>query len=231
MINKEENEIIVELLKQFDIIPSNLNLYLQALTHASYSNEHKNSPSYDRLEFLGDSILDMVVADLLFSEYPNANSGSLSKMRSALVQGEMLTYFSEKSFHLADYVRYSVGEKDNIRFHKHIDEDVFEALIGAIYLDQGYECCRNVLKKIYEPLIHTADNFAKHIDSKGTLQEIMGTNIAYIVVSQKNINSPDVKFQVHAKIGNQILGIGEGRTIKEAEINAANDALRKKVGD
>ena len=231
MSDKLFNEEIVKILEQFHVIPQKIEIYQEALTHASYTNEHKNSPCYDRLEFLGDSILDMIIADFLFEAYPQANSGQLSKMRSALVKGEMLTYFSEQSFHLAEHVRYSVGEKDNVRFHKHIDEDVFEALLGAIYLDQGYEKCRQILFEIYQPLLKTAVDYAKHLDSKGALQELLGTNINYVVVSQKNLNSADVKFQVHAKVGDQILGIGEGRTIKEAEINAANDALRKKVGD
>lgn len=231
MPSKEENEAIVNALKRFSIYPHNLDLYMQAFTHASYSNEHPNSPDYDRLEFLGDSILSMVVSDLLFHQYPDFNSGKLSKTRAALVGGEMLTYFSENSFHFSNLVRYSVGEKNNTRFHKHIDEDIFEALIGAIYLDLGYEKVRSFIEQVYAPLIKTAEGLAEHLDSKGRLQELLMTTIKYVVVSQKNLNTPDCHFVVQARIGEQILGIGEGHSIKEAELNAAEDALRKKVGD
>ena len=111
------------LLGRFGIVPKDISLYEMAFTHASYTNEHPNSPSYDRLEFLGDAVLDLVIASYAYKNYPTLNSGQLSKVRALLVEGKTLTDFSENRFGFASLVRYSVGEKGNTRFHKHINED------------------------------------------------------------------------------------------------------------
>lgn len=221
-----------EVLKDFHIVPNDISLYEMAFTHASYTNEHRDCPSYDRLEFLGDSILDMVVGDLVFHHYPESNSGTLSRSRSALVEGKTLARLSESVFGFASLVRYSEGEKNNITNHKHINEDVFESFIGAVYLDQGYEKTREIVVNIFTPLLNVALDLSKKRDSKGRLQELMnGVVINYVVVSQTNINREDCHFVVEARLGNDILGRGEGHNIKEAEINAAQNALSKKVGE
>ncbi len=222
---------ILDLLSEFGIKPNNLSLYEQAFTHASYTNEHPDCPSYDRLEFLGDSILDMVVADLVYRMYPNDNSGLLTKKRSALVEGKTLTYFSEEKYNLAPLVRYSEGEKNNVKYHKHIHEDVFEALIGAIYEDQGYETVRRVVEEIYESYVGNVDELVEKLDVKSKLQEILGANVEYVVISQKDIYTDNVSFTVEARVRGLPLGVGTGHNIKEAEINAAKDALSKRVGD
>ncbi len=224
-----DNEALESLLARFSIKSDNLSLYQQAFTHASYSNEHADSPDYDRLEFLGDDVVDLIITESLSKAFPEASSGKLSKMRSALVNGDILSHFTEDILHSDVLVRYSVGEKDNVRFHKHIHEDVFESFIGAVYLDQGFLKAREIVLYVYGDMIKNAWQYAEHLDSKGRLQELMLTNINYVVVSQKNINTPDCHFIVHAKINDQILGIGEGHTIKEAELNAAEDALKKRV--
>ncbi len=219
-------------LKDFHITPNDISLYEMAFTHASYTNEHRDCPSYDRLEFLGDSILDMVVGDLVFHHYPESNSGTLSRSRSALVEGKTLARLSESVFGFASLVRYSEGEKNNVTNHKHINEDVFESFIGAVYLDQGYEKTREIVVNIFTPLLNVALDLSKKRDSKGRLQELMnGVVINYVVVSQTNINKEDCHFVVEARLGNDILGCGEGHNIKEAEINAAQNALSKKVGE
>ncbi len=221
-----------EVLKDFHIVPNDISLYEMAFTHASYTNEHRDCPSYDRLEFLGDSILDMVVGDLVFHHYPESNSGTLSRSRSALVEGKTLARLSESVFGFASLVRYSEGEKNNVTNHKHINEDVFESFIGAVYLDQGYEKTREIVVNIFTPLLNVALDLSKKRDSKGRLQELMnGVVINYVVVSQTNINREDCHFVVEARLGNDILGRGEGHNIKEAEINAAQNALSKKVGE
>ncbi len=217
--------------ERFHIKTDNIALYEQAFTHASYSNEHKDCPSYDRLEFLGDSLLDMIVGDLVYQENPDCNSGSLSKMRSALVEGRTLTRLSEEIFGFSKLVRYSQGEKDNVKFHKHIDEDVFESFVAAVYLDQGYEFVRRMVISIFYPLLSQAMHVSLARDSKSRLQEMLkGANIQYVVLKQENPNSENVCFTVEARYGDVSLGIGKGHNTKEAEINAAKDALRKKVG-
>lgn len=218
--------------ERFEIKPNDISLYEQAFTHASYTNEHKECPSYDRLEFLGDSILDMVVGDMVFKANPEANSGKLSKMRAALVEGKTLSLFSEEIFHFASLVRYSQGEKDNTKFHKHINEDVFESFIGATYLDQGYEKVRGIIVNIFTPFLDDALDVSLKRDSKSRLQELLnGAVVQYVVIKQENLLSDDVCFTVEARYGQVSLGIGKGHNIKEAEINAASDAISKKVGN
>ncbi len=225
------NDDILVLLNGFGIKPNDLKIYDQAFTHASYTNEHPDSPSYDRLEYLGDSILDMVIADILYEKFPNDKSGLLSKKRSVLVEGKMLTFFSEEKYHLAPLVRYSEGEKNNVKFHKHIHEDIFESFIAAIYVDQGYETVRRVIEDIYAPYVDDLDDLLDQSDAKSKLQEILESNIEYVVISQKDMNSDDVSFTVEARVNGMPLGVGVGHNTKEAEINAAKDALSKRVGD
>lgn len=216
---------------RFQIKPNDVSLYEQAFTHASYTNEHKECPCYDRLEFLGDSLLDMIVGNLVFQTYPDANSGELSKMRSALVEGKTLTRLSEEEYHFSDLVRYSVGEKKNTKFHKHIDEDIFESFLAAVYLDQGYDFVRNLICSIFTPLLDDAKDLSIKRNSKGRLQEsLKGAVIEYVVVKKENLNSADVSFTVEARYGGEVLGIGVGHNTKEAEDNAAYDALKKEVG-
>jgi ribonuclease III len=218
--------------ERFHIIPNDISLYEQAFTHASYSNEHKECLSYDRLEFLGDSLLDMIVGDMLYKANPTANSGVLSRMRAALVEGRTLTHFSEDVFGFSSLVRYSQGEKDNTKFHKHIDEDVFESFIAAVYLDQGYSFVRQLILDIFTPLMDEAMSISIKRDSKSRLQELLkGAVIQYVVIKQENLLSENVCFTVEARYGDMSLGIGKGHNIKEAEINAASDAISKKVGN
>jgi hypothetical protein len=225
-------EHLLELLEEFHIKPKDISLYEMAFTHPSYSNEHPGCPSYDRLEFLGDSLLDMIVGDMVYQHYPKSNSGKLSMARSALVDGKTLSRLSESVYGFADLVRYSVGEAKNIHHHSHVNEDVFEAFIAAVYLDQGYEKVRDIVVSIFDPLLEMALEVSQVRDTKGRLQAYMnGTNIEYVVISPKNINTDDVSYVVEARIGEDVLGVGEGHNKKEAEINAARDALSKKVGD
>ena len=220
-----------EIFLRFHIIPNDLSLYQQALTHASFSNENSSSPSYDRLEFLGDSLLDMIVASIVYENFPSFNSGKLSKVRSILVSGENLSHLSEDVFFLDKYVRYSVGEKNNTRFHHHINEDVFEAFLGAIYLDLGYDKVTQVIREIFSPLIKEASESLENYDPKTSLQEKLGTQLKYRVKNIENFNSQDVHYVVEAVYNDAILGVGEGHNILQAEKNAAKDALSKKVGE
>lgn len=219
-----------EVLDQFAIKPKDISLYEKAFTHASYTNEHASCESYDRLEFLGDSILDMVVAQMVFERYPDENSGMLSKMRACLVEGKTLTEFSENRFGFDKLVRYSVGEMNNVRFHKHIDEDIFEAFVGACYLDQGFDFVKKMLDQIYEPLLDGLKEKALYMDGKTRLQELLNANINYVQVRATNLNTENVCYVVEARLGEIVLGVGQGHNLKEAQVNAANDALSKKVG-
>lgn len=217
--------------KKLDIEVNNIDIYRQAFTHASYQNEHRECQSYDRLEFLGDSILDMVIADMAYKKYPEFNSGNLSKVRSILVGGKRLTQLSEEIYHLDEYVMYSKGEENNTRFHHHINEDVFESFIAAIYLDQGFLKVVEVIHKIFENDLNSAEKELTFYDPKTTLQEKVSSNIDYVVTKRENLNSNDVSYTVEARLQGVALGEGIGHNIQEAEIEAAKDALLKKVGE
>lgn len=219
-----------EILDQFHIKPNDISLYEKAFTHASYTNEHPECESYDRLEFLGDSILDLVVAEIVFEHYPKEKSGMLSKMRAYLVEGKMLTTFSENRFGFDKLVRYSIGEKTNGHFHKRIHEDIFEAFIGACYLDQGFNFVKKLLEEIYNPYLDDLKIRANLMDSKTRLQESLNVNIDYVQIKATNINKENVCYVVEARVGDVVLGVGQGHNLKEAQTNAANDALSKKVG-
>lgn len=223
-------EGLLSALERFSIHPNDISLYEMAFTHASYTNEHPECHSYDRLEFLGDAVLDMVMAEELYRRFPEKNSGEMSKARAVLIEGKTLTDFSENRFGFAPLVRYSIGEKSNTRFHQHIDEDIFESFIGACYLDQGFDFVRRLLLDIYEPLFKDLQARVDESDPKTRLQELVHSNIDYVLAHQANLNSPDVCYRVNAQIQGTILGTGIGHNIKEAEINAAKDALSKRVG-
>lgn len=227
-------EALEKKLKELGIKPSTLSLYESAFTHASYTNEHPECQSYDRLEFLGDSLLDMIIADFLFHAYPKADSGLLSKMRSRLVEGTTLTELTEKTFRFAPLIRYSVGEAPNERNHHKIHEDVFESFIAAVYLDQGYVFVRSLLQKVFQPLIEQVPELIQQndMDPKTQLQALLsGASPVYVIVDRKNLNTEDVEFTVEARLGNTVLGIGRGHNHNKAERAAAFDALSKKVGE
>lgn len=230
-MDKYREKELREILDKFNIVPNDFSLYDEAFTHASYTNEHPECPCYDRLEFLGDSILGMIIADMLHYAYPNENSGMLTKMKAVLVKGNTLTDLSENRFNLASLVRYSIGEANNVKFHKHIDEDIFEAFIAAVYLDQGYVFVRKLLINIYGSLIPEAKAKVETADSKSKLQEILKDNIDYVKVRESNLNSENVQYVVEARVHGTVLGVGVGHNLKEAETNAARDALQKKVGN
>ena len=223
-------EKIKKLLLELNINTTNFSLYETALTHASYVNEN-GGQHYDRLEFLGDSLFDMIVADFVFKEYPEANSGLLSKTRSYLVRGEMQAYFAKK-FGIDKLIRYSVGEQKNIKHHSKIEEDVFEAFLGAMYLDQGLDFVKDFLYKLYKPLLSDAINQAQDMktDPKSTLQEKLGSSkVKYVIVKQRNNQIEDDEFIVEARSEGILLGVGSGHNHNEAEKNAALDALNKGV--
>lgn len=220
-----------EVFRRFHIVPNDISLYEQAFTHASYTNEHRECLSYDRLEFLGDSLLDRIVGDRVYHHFGKSPSGILSKSRSALVEGKTLTDLSENVYGFASLVRYSEGEKDNVRFHSHIDEDVFESFIAAVYLDQGYEFVRKRVIERFAPLLSKSISLVNDRDAKSRLQEAMGGEvIQYAVVSRQSIEkASDCRFVVEARCHGLVLGVGEGHNTKEAEVRAAKDALNKKA--
>ena len=141
-----------ELFKKIKITPKNEKLYLTAFSHSSYANEHKAKQDYERLEFLGDAVLDLVVADYLYSN-KKENEGEMTKVRASYVCENALYEYS-MSLGLNQYIKVGHGEeKEGGKFKKAIVADIFEALIGAIYLDLGYATARRTVLNIIVPYI------------------------------------------------------------------------------
>lgn len=214
------------LIESLGIHPKDIALYQQAFTHASYSNEHRSCPSYDRLEFLGDGVLDLVVGDLLFRAHPQWASGQLSKARSRIVEGHNL---SEVAIELgfAPYVRFSVGEKLNAAYHGHIFEDVFESFVGALYLEEGYEAVYAFISRTMNPYI-IGEQSAGVTDWKTKIQEVIQaefkSGVTYEIVSETG-QAQSKMFTAVCMVDGVILGTGSGHNKKQAETEAAKEAL------
>lgn len=213
-------------IESLGIHPINLNLYDAAFTHASYRNEHRGSLDYDRLEFLGDAVLDLVVGDLIYRQHPDYNSGKLSKLRQQIVEGHNLCDLAIR-YGFPPYVRFSEGEKKNAAFHGHIFEDVFESFIGAVYLDHGFDFVYHLISTVMADYISGA-KFAGEFDWKSKLQEeIQGefkSGVTYEIVNQVGPNTSPT-FTAVCKVDGVILGTGTGHNKKLAMANAAKEAL------
>lgn len=218
--------------KKYNIKPNNVELYEMAFTHSSYNSDAKTSHhDYERLEFVGDSVVGFVVGTKLFKSHKDMREGELTKSRSFLVQTDYLAKLALKEG-FDKYIRtgksMTQGELQN---HKSILEDVFEAVMGAIYLDQGIDFVKELIERIYGDEI---ENFVltELKDYKSMLQEAMQAeyreSVEYIIIDEKG-PPHDKIFTVEVRFNGLILGHGKGKTKKAAEQMAAQDALNKKA--
>ena len=199
-----------------------------ALTHSSFANEHK-CKSYERLEFLGDSVLGFVTAQYLFENFPQLPEGKLTKTRAALVCERSLCGFS-KSLEVGDFLRLSHGEQHSGgRERPSILADVFESTTAAIYLDSGdLEEARKFILRFIAPAAKT-QSVKPFKDYKTTLQEIVQQNpeerLEYVTTGE---SGPDHEkhFTVEVHLNSNVIGRGGGRSKKEAEQQAAREALQ-----
>ena len=203
----------------------------RAFVHRSYLNEHKDSKleSNERLEFLGDAVLELVVTEYLFSNYPNPE-GELTNWRSALVKGEMLAKIA-RQLELGEYLFLSHGEeKSGGREKDYLLANTFEALIGVIYLELGYAEAKKFISEYL--LVHLEEilDTGSHIDSKSRLQELaqekVGQTPSYQVQHEEGPDH-DKTFTMGAFIGERMVGKGKGGSKQTAEQNAAADALKR----
>ena len=216
----------MELLKKLEIPYKNVKLYERALTHTSYANEN-NVKSYERLEFLGDTVLDLVISDYLYknTEY---EEGRMTKYRSHYVCENANFEYSSR-LGLNEYLKLGHGEQERGgKYRKAIVADIFESFIGAMYLDLGYEEVKKFIYKHVIPLIEdkSVDFFD---DYKSVLQELVQTDkksLEYIVIDEQG-PAHDKTFTVEVKIDNIVYGQGIAHSKKEAEQIAAHDALKK----
>lgn len=202
-------------------------LLRQALTHSSFANEKhmKKFSDNERLEFLGDAVLEVVSSDFLFNNYPNLSEGDLTKFRASIVCEPTLALCT-KDMDLGEYLYLGKGENQTGgRKRKSILSDALESVIGAIYLDGGFEEAKKFIQRF---ILTDVENKKLFYDSKTSLQEIVQGNytesLHYVLLSEEGPDH-DKSFTVEARIGDMPIGRGAGHTKKAAEQEAAYHAL------
>lgn len=207
-------------------------LLKQALTHSSFANEQKINKlkNYERLEFLGDAVLELISSEFLYNENVDMPEGQLTRLRASMVCEPALAYCA-RDINLNSYILLGRGEESTGgRTRDSIISDVMEAVIGAIFLDGGIE---NAKKFIYRFVLSDLENKILFLDSKTLLQEeIQKKNTAQLRYELVGETGPDhdKQFHVEAYLNNQLIGCGVGRTKKSAEQQAAYEALLKMKG-
>ncbi len=214
---------MIELLQKFNINNIDSEKLDIALTHSSYANEH-NTESYERLEFLGDAILEAIISDYFFTKY-NYSEGKMSKLRASYVCEQALSYYS-KNLGFISYIKIGNGIS---KVNNTIAADVFESILAVIYLSNGY----NVSKKyIYDTIIpFIEDEKIFFGDYKSILQELVQTDkksLEYVLIKESG-PAHDKNFIVEVKVDGLIFGKGYGKSKKEAEQNAAYEAIKKQA--
>lgn len=218
-----------ELQKNLGIEFKNPDLLVSAMTHRSYLNENRsfNLPNNERLEFLGDAVLELIATEYLYLNYPHPE-GELTNFRSALVNYRMLSDIA-KRLKIEDYLLLSKGEsKDTGRARQVILANAIEAVIGAVYLDQGYEVTKDFVMREVIVELPGIINKGAYLDPKSKLQEIVqdkiGVTPAYQVLSESGPDHDKV-FVVSVNVGEKSVGQGRGPSKQEAEVAAAENAL------
>lgn len=214
----------MEILNKLGISTNDDNLYVQAFTHTSYSNENLECESYERLEFLGDAVLELIISDYLYNE-KHLEEGTMTKMRASYVcEAACCTYAKELG--LDKYIRLGSGE---VEANTTILADVFESFIGAMYLDQGIEVTRKIVMDVISGYIEKKIDFLH--DYKSELQEQVQTirkSAVYEIVDERG-PAHDRTFTCQVKVDDIVMGTGVGSSKKAAEQEAAKEALEKQV--
>ena len=222
------------LLTEFGIDFKREDLLAEAFTHASYVNEHPKDglKYYERIEFLGDAVMHLCVSEYLFARYPTLPEGKLSRLRAAMVCEDSFSRFA-KECHFDEYILLGKGEeKANARQRASLLCDIFEAFIGALYLDQGKDCVVKFISKVIFPKLDMGW-FDHLFDHKTELQEYLQQNgdckIQYQMLSQEGPDNAKL-YRMAVFANGQELGQGTGSAKKAAEQMAALAALKKLRG-
>jgi ribonuclease-3 len=232
-IEQKLEQYIPELEKKLGYVFKNRKLLFLAMTHSSYSNEgkNKNAPrSNERLEFLGDSILNACISQLVYLNMPDLEEGDMTKLRAAVVCEESLAKCAN-SLNIGKHILLGKGEElTGGRSRPSILADAFESILGAIFLDSDFYSVKEIADKFLNASILAAQKGMSGIDFKTFLQEVIqkkgSTKITYSIL--KEIGPDHNKlFEAQVMIEDKICGIGTGKTKKEAEKSAARDALIK----
>ncbi|OGC37450.1 ribonuclease III, partial [candidate division WS6 bacterium RIFOXYC1_FULL_33_9] len=208
----------------------NKELLLLALTHRSYLNEHKDAvENNERLEFLGDAVLELIISNYLFKQYPDRPEGDLTSFRSALVRTDSLAQ-TARNLGVGKYLRLSKGEEDTGGREKdYLLANTFEAILGAIYLDQGYDISEKFVYKNLVPKLEEIVANRLDIDSKTKIQEVSQsvykTTPIYEVIEEKGPDHDKI-FTVVVKINGKVIGKGVGGSKQKAEEQAATEGIK-----
>ncbi|MEZ4829522.1 MAG: ribonuclease III [Bacteroidia bacterium] len=230
-----EKDFVREIREISGFTPKEIFLYRLAVTHSSsLNNSYKKDEKHvavakgcnERLEFLGDSILDAVIAEYLFKIYPLKDEGFLTEMRSKIVNRKSLNLIS-KQLHIDNLIQHRQSGVINESMYG----DALEAFIGAIYLDLGYKkTTRFIYNQIIDPYIHLQQVESQIISYKNKLIEhVQKTKMGLLMfeVIGENGDGRNKIFRIQAKVGQKVLGVGEGKNKKSAEQRASEDALNK----
>ncbi|MFL6240921.1 MAG: ribonuclease III [Actinomycetes bacterium] len=204
----------------------------RALTHRSYAYENGGLPNNERLEFLGDAVLGLVITDALYRRNPDEPEGQLAKLRASVVNMKALADVG-RSLGLGAHVRLGRGEEaTGGRDKSSILADTLEAVIGAVYLDRGVECTRLLLHRLFDPLLADAASLGAGLDWKTSLQELTAGGMLGVPEYVVAESGPDhaKTFRAVARVAGVEYGTGEGRSKKEAEQQAAEAAWRALTG-
>jgi len=211
-------------LEKYGIIFNGIELLETALTHSSYSNEH-GTLNYERLEFLGDAVLQVITSEYFYLN-TDLSEGDMSKIRASYVCEQALAEYSKK-VGIDKYIKVGHGQEKDI--NDTIIADCFESVLGAIYLDQGFDIAKKYVYDVVIPYIEAKHTFFG--DYKSVLQELVQTDkksLEYVLINESG-PAHDKRFMVEVRIDNIVYGVGVGRSKKEAEQNAACDAYKKRA--
>ena len=224
------NELDFQKIIQYDF--KNCNLLKNALTHSSYINEGKSPQvgNNERLEFLGDAILDAVISEYLYSRLEHVEEGELTKLRAVIVCERSLAVCGTR-FSIGEFLRLGKGEENSGgRKRGSIIADSVEAVIGAIYLDGGWDSVRDFIIRTFSELIEDAVAGRLHMDYKTEIQERLQSHgeadICYVIEREEGPDH-DKTFYANLVFQGNVIGSGSGRSKKEAEQQAAKQALER----
>lgn len=222
---------VIEWLEQRNIIIRNMDLINQAFMHSSYVNEHRSKHDNERLEFMGDAVLQLWISDKIFRIEPPLDEGHMTTLRAQLVCEKALAIYA-KELKLNDFLLLGSGEeKSGGRERDSIVSDMFEAFLGALYMDSRMETIDNILDEVITPRLQDPNQVIV-MDYKTKLQEFVQSDtrktVTYEVVRVTGpSNNP--KFDIQVKLDEIVLGRGSGNSKKKAEQMAAKDAFEKMV--
>jgi ribonuclease-3 len=227
-VTAELNASLSELLDVLGVPDFDLGLLERALTHRSYAYENGGLPTNERLEFLGDSVLGLVVTETLYSAHPDLSEGRLAKLRAAVVNARALADVG-RTLDLGRHIRLGRGEDSTGgRDKASILSDTVEAVIGAVFVDKGFVVAGDVVHRLFDPVIAAASEMGAGLDWKTSLQELTANHslgVPDYVISEVG---PDHEktFTARVRVADSLYGHGTGRSKKEAEQQAAETAYR-----